>query len=126
MSRGTRISTTVKHLIIDEALKNRDEPRRATALKVTQLLEDIGEAVGEFKAGKIEFRNDAGGNIHVPVGKLSFSTEALAENVRALLSQLLTMKPTAAKGRYLKKAHVASTMSPALRIDLSETHALRS
>ena len=78
--------------------------------------EDIEEAVGEFKAGKIEFRNDSGGNVHVPVGKLSFSTEDLAENVRALISQLLRMKPPAARGRYLCKACICSTMSPAIQI----------
>jgi len=79
---------------------------------------DIAEAVAEFKAGKIEFRNDAGGNVHVPVGKASFSAEALAENVGALLEQLLRMRPVATKGKYLKKVHLASTMSPGVRVDV--------
>ncbi len=78
--------------------------------------EDIEEAVREFKAGKIEFRNDSGGNVHVPVGKLSFSTQDLAENVQALINQLLRMKPAASKGRYLRQAHVSATMSPAIQI----------
>lgn len=80
--------------------------------------EDIAEAVSEFKAGRIEFRNDSGGNVHVPVGKASFATEALAENVRALVDQLVRMKPTAAKGRYVRKVFVGSTMNPAIQIEM--------
>jgi len=79
---------------------------------------DIAEAVQEFKAGKIEFRNDAGGNVHVPVGKVSFSTEAIAENVRAVVEQLMRMKPAAAKGRYLKQVHIATTMNPAVQVQV--------
>ncbi len=77
---------------------------------------DIGEAVREFKAGRIEFRNDSGGNVHVPVGKLSFSVEALSQNVRALIEHMLRLRPAATKGRYLKRVHVCSTMSPAIEI----------
>lgn len=79
---------------------------------------DVAPAVTEFKAGKIEIRNDAGGNIHVPVGKLSFSGVDLAENVRALIDHVLRMKPVAAKGRYLKRVYVCSTMNPAVQVDL--------
>jgi large subunit ribosomal protein L1 len=79
---------------------------------------DVAQAVREFKGGRIEFRNDAGGNVHVPVGKLSFSVEALAENVRALVDQLSRLKPPAAKGRYLNKVHVSSTMNPAFQVNL--------
>ena len=79
---------------------------------------DIGEAVQEFKAGKVEFRNDSGGNIHVAVGKISFDTVALAENVRALIEQLQRMRPTAAKGRYLRKVFVTSTMNPAVPVEI--------
>jgi large subunit ribosomal protein L1 len=81
--------------------------------------EDIAEAVREFKAGKLEFRNDSGGNVHVPVGKLSFDVSALAENVRALIDQLAVMKPPAAKGKYLKKVYVSSTMNPAVQVDMT-------
>jgi large subunit ribosomal protein L1 len=84
--------------------------------------EDIGEAVGEFKAGKIEFRNDSGGNVHVPVGKLSFATGDIVENVRALVSELLRLKPPAAKGRYLRKVCLSSTMSPAVKVDVAEAY----
>lgn len=80
--------------------------------------DDIGEAVQEFKAGRIEFRNDSGGNVHVPVGKLSFSTQAVTENVRALVDQLVRMKPPSAKGKYLKKICVCSTMNPAIQVSL--------
>ncbi len=80
--------------------------------------EDIGPAVTEFKGGRIEFRNDAGGNIHVAVGKLSFPTEALAANVRALIDQLVRIKPPAAKGKYLMKVCLAATMSPAVPVTL--------
>jgi large subunit ribosomal protein L1 len=80
---------------------------------------DIGPAVKEFKAGMLEFRNDAGGNVHVPVGKRSFSEQQLTENVAALLEQLTRMKPPSAKGRYLKKVCIASTMSPAVQVEVS-------
>jgi large subunit ribosomal protein L1 len=82
--------------------------------------EDIGQAVQEFKAGKIEFRNDAGGNVHVPVGKLSFSTEALVENVEAFIGELLRLRPLSTKGRYLRKVYLSSTMNPAVRVDIAE------
>jgi len=80
--------------------------------------EDIAAAVAEFKGGRIEFRNDAGGNVHVPVGKVSFSAEHLAENVRAVVDQLVRLKPPAAKGKYLMKVYVSSTMNPAVRVKL--------
>jgi len=77
---------------------------------------DIADAVGEFKAGKIEFRNDSGGNIHTPVGKISFEPIALVENIEAIMTQLDRMKPSASKGKYLKSVTIASTMSPAVRV----------
>ncbi|MFW6119136.1 MAG: 50S ribosomal protein L1 [Planctomycetota bacterium] len=82
--------------------------------------EDIGQAVSEFKAGKIEFRNDAGGNVHVPVGKVSFSTQDLADNVRALIDELLRLKPPAARGRFLRGVHVSTTMNPSVKVDIAE------
>ncbi|KPK65349.1 MAG: 50S ribosomal protein L1 [Planctomycetes bacterium SM23_32] len=80
--------------------------------------EDVGKAVGEFKAGRIEFRNDSGGNVHVPVGKLSFSVADLVQNVQALIEQLVRMKPPASKGKYLRKVYVCSTMNPAVQVEL--------
>ncbi len=81
--------------------------------------DDIAEAVAEFKAGKIEFRNDSGGNIHVPVGKMSFDVQALTDNVVALIEQLLRMRPPATKGKYFRKVCISSTMNPAVQVDLS-------
>jgi large subunit ribosomal protein L1 len=77
---------------------------------------DISSAVREFKAGKIEFRNDKGGNVAVPVGKISFSEEQLVENISAFLNYLRTLKPAAAKGTYLQTVTVSATMSPGIRV----------
>src|SRR3954449_826431 len=73
---------------------------------------DITSAVREFKAGKIEFRNDKGGNVAVPVGKISFGEEQLVENISAFLNYLRSLKPAAAKGTYLQSITVSATMSP--------------
>jgi large subunit ribosomal protein L1 len=78
---------------------------------------DIGKAVSEFKAGKVEYRNDRQGNVHVPIGRVSFDANALVENYYALLEELLRAKPAAAKGRFVKGATVSSTMGPGIRID---------
>jgi len=77
---------------------------------------DISSAVREFKAGKIEFRNDKGGNVAVPVGKISFGEEQLVENITAFLNYLRTLKPAAAKGTYLQSVTVSATMSPGIRV----------
>jgi large subunit ribosomal protein L1 len=82
---------------------------------------DVGKAVAEFKAGKVEYRTDRYGNVHVPVGKISFDTDALASNYQAVLDELLRAKPAAAKGRYLKGVSVSSTMGPGVRIDPART-----
>jgi large subunit ribosomal protein L1 len=78
---------------------------------------DIGRAVREAKAGKIEFRVDKAGNIHTPVGKRSFSAEQLRDNAMALIEAIVRAKPSAAKGTYLKSLTVSSTMSPGVPID---------
>lgn len=80
--------------------------------------QDVAKAVKEVKAGKIEYRVDKTGNIHVPVGKASFSEEHLADNVRALLAELNRAKPSAAKGVYFKSFTVSSTMGPGVRVDV--------
>jgi len=77
---------------------------------------DVAKAVQEFKAGKIEFRNDSFGNVHVTVGKLSFSKEDLHVNVRAMLDHVIAIRPQAVKGNYLRKATLTSTMGPGLRL----------
>jgi large subunit ribosomal protein L1 len=77
---------------------------------------DIAAAVREFKAGKIEFRNDKGGNVAAPVGKLNFSEEQLVENIAAFLNHLRAVKPAAAKGAYIRTITVSATMSPGIRV----------
>jgi len=79
---------------------------------------DVAKAVAEFAAGKVEFRNDAGGNIHVVVGKQSFEKEKLVDNVEAFISHIKRVKPTASKGTYIKKVSISATMSPGITIDI--------
>jgi large subunit ribosomal protein L1 len=78
---------------------------------------DIGKTVAEFKAGKVEYRTDRNGNVHVPIGKVSFERDALLENFQAVLDEILRTKPAAAKGRYIKSIATSSTMGPGIRID---------
>ena len=80
---------------------------------------DVGKAVKEIKAGKVDFRVEKGGIIHVMVGKSSFSEAALEENTRAVVSALVKAKPATSKGRYMKKFSISSTMGPGIRVDLS-------
>ncbi len=77
---------------------------------------DITAAVKEFKAGKIEFRNDKGGNVAASVGKLSFSEEQLLENIQSFLNHLRTVKPATAKGTYIRSVTISATMSPGIRV----------
>jgi large subunit ribosomal protein L1 len=79
----------------------------------------VAEAVREFAAGKIEFRADAGGTVHAPMGKRSFDDDKLVENVRAFLDTLLHMKPPTAKGTYLKKVFLTTTMGPSVGVELA-------
>ena len=78
---------------------------------------DIGRAVKEIKAGKIEFRVDKTGNVHAPIGKASFSDEQLQENLTAFMDQIMQSKPSSAKGAYLRSVTVSSTMGPGVAID---------
>ena len=78
---------------------------------------DVAKAVKDAKAGKIEYRVDRGANIHVPVGKISFTKHKLIENIKALMVELLRAKPGSAKGKYVRSAHVSSTMGPSVEID---------
>lgn len=78
---------------------------------------DVAKAVAEFKGGKVEYRTDRYGNVHVPLGKASFEPADLETNFRAVLDELQRAKPASAKGRYLKKISVSSTMGPGVKID---------
>lgn len=80
---------------------------------------DIVTAVKEYAAGKVEFRNDTGGNIHAVVGKLSFAEDDLRDNISAFVNHLVRMKPQSAKGHYLKRVAVSGTMTPSVTIDVS-------
>jgi len=78
--------------------------------------DDVATAVSEFAAGKIEFKNDPGGNVHAVVGKQSFDKKKLVENIDAFISHIKKMKPTSAKGTYIKKACISATMSPSVEL----------
>jgi len=78
---------------------------------------DVARAVREVKAGKIEYRVDKAGNLHAPIGKASFGSEQLVQNVEAFLREVLRMKPAASKGQYLRSVTLSSTMGPPVRLD---------
>ena len=80
---------------------------------------DVGRAVKEAKAGKIEFRVDKTGNVHAPIGKLSFENEKLSENLKTLIETINRARPPTAKGIYLRNITVSSTMSPGVKLDLN-------
>ena len=79
--------------------------------------QDVAKTVAEFKAGKVEYRNDRYGNVHVPIGRVSFEADQILENLAAVSDEILRAKPAAAKGRYVKKVAIASTMGPGIKLD---------
>jgi large subunit ribosomal protein L1 len=85
---------------------------------------DVSRAVREAKAGKVEFRVDKAGNVHVPIGKRSFAPEALVGNAHALLEAIVRAKPAAAKGNYLRTITLSSTMSPGIKVDTQRIAAM--
>jgi large subunit ribosomal protein L1 len=85
---------------------------------------EIGKAVKEIKAGKLEFRVDKAGIVHVPVGKASFSQEQLIDNAKAVLTSILRAKPPSAKGNYVRGVTISATMGPGIKIDLSQVRAM--
>ena len=85
--------------------------------KVGTVTFDVGKAVTELKAGKVEYRVEKAGIVHVPIGKKSFGPDKLTDNARALLSSLVRAKPAAAKGNYLQSIAVSATMGPGVRVD---------
>jgi large subunit ribosomal protein L1 len=84
--------------------------------KTGTVTNDVGKTVSDFKGGKVEYRTDRYGNVHVPVGKVSFSVDALVENYGAVLDEIMRAKPAAAKGKYLKSVTTSSTMGPGVKI----------
>jgi large subunit ribosomal protein L1 len=85
---------------------------------------DVGKAVSEAKAGKLEYRTDRGANVHVSIGKKSFDERALLENYAAVLDEIVRAKPAAAKGRYIRQITLTSTMGPGIRVDPSRTRGI--
>ncbi len=85
--------------------------------KTGTVTNDVGRAVGEFKGGKVEYRTDRYGNIHMQLGKTSFEPDALERNFRAFIDELQRARPASAKGRYMRKITLSSTMGPGVRVD---------
>jgi large subunit ribosomal protein L1 len=85
---------------------------------------DVAKAVKETKAGKVEFRVDKAGIVHCPVGKIKFDADKLAENAHSIIAAVLKAKPAAAKGKYVKKITLTSTMGPGINVDLAEAETL--
>ena len=92
--------------------------------KTGTVTQDVGKTVNDFKGGRIEYRTDRYGNVHMPIGKVSFTPQALVENYQAGLDELLRVKPAAAKGKYLKSVTITSTMGPGVRVDPTKTRDL--
>ena len=85
---------------------------------------DVAKAVAEFKAGRIEYRNDRFGNVHVPVGKASFAADQLVANLAALTAEIMRVKPSSAKGRYMRQLVISSTMGPGVKVDVAKVEDL--
>jgi len=86
--------------------------------KAGTVVEDVAQAVREYAAGKVEYRNDDGGNLHVPVGKQSFETNKLVENIEGFIAHIKKLRPTSTKGTYIKKVVLSATMSPGVRVEV--------
>lgn len=87
--------------------------------KAGTVTKDVGKAVVEFKAGRIEYRNDRYGNVQVPVGKVSFDIDMLSDNLASLTAEIIRSKPSGAKGRFMQQVSVSSTMGPGVKIDVA-------
>ena len=81
---------------------------------------DVGKTVAAFKSGRVEYRNDRYGNVHVPIGRVSFTVEALVENLLAVSDEIQRARPPSSKGRYIQKVGVSSTMGPGIKVDPSD------
>jgi large subunit ribosomal protein L1 len=87
--------------------------------KAGTVTQDVGSAVSEFKAGRVEYRNDRYGNVHVVIGKVSFTEAALVQNLAAVTDELNRVRPSAAKGRFVRKLTLSSTMGLGVRVDVT-------
>jgi len=87
--------------------------------KTGTVTKEVGQVVQELKMGRVEFKVDKTGNVHVPVGKVSFSEDALKANIMAFFHELLNAKPKTMKGTYIKQAYISSTMGPSIKLDLN-------
>jgi large subunit ribosomal protein L1 len=85
---------------------------------------DVAKAVSDAKAGKLEYRTDRGANVHVSIGKKSFDERQLTENYAALVDEIVRAKPSASKGRYIKKITLTSTMGPGIHVDPARTRGI--
>jgi large subunit ribosomal protein L1 len=92
--------------------------------KVGTVTEDVAQAVGESKAGRMEYRTDRSAIVHIPIGKTDFEQRALLENYAALIDEVVRAKPAAAKGRYLRTITLATTMGPGVRVDPLRTRSI--
>jgi large subunit ribosomal protein L1 len=88
--------------------------------KVGTVTFDIGKAVSELKGGKVEFRVEKAGIVHCPIGRVSFGSEKLVENLKALMESIIRLKPSASKGVYLRGVALSTTMGPGLKFDPQE------
>jgi large subunit ribosomal protein L1 len=88
--------------------------------KTGTVTEDTAKAVKEFKAGRVEFKVDKAGNVHVPIGKVAFTTEQVADNARSVIEALIKARPAAVKGVFIKSCTLSATMSPPVRVDVRE------
>lgn len=88
--------------------------------KTGTVTEDTAKAVKEFKAGRVEFKVDKAGNVHVPIGKVAFPTEQVADNARSVIEALVKARPAAVKGVFIKSCTLSATMSPPVRVDVRE------
>ncbi len=93
--------------------------------KTGTVTDDTAKAVKEVKAGRVEFKVDKGGNVHLPVGKLSFGQQKLIENARAAIEAVVKARPASVKGTYIRSCTISATMSPPLRLDLKDIAGLR-
>jgi large subunit ribosomal protein L1 len=88
--------------------------------KTGTVTDDVAKALGEVKAGRVEFKMDKAGNLHIPAGKLSFTEEQIEKNARAVLHAVLAAKPSTAKGRYIQTCTISATMTPGIHLDVTD------